>query len=472
MSIYENLKTFIQANIKPNGSGEITGQVLQDVLMSVIDSLERNAIIVRGDVDSSGILEGEYKGYSNKAISQTSIAVGAGTTAGLRGWYYRDLLGDTITILTTQPTLQNGTLVGGTPADDDDVEQAFKVGDVVSFVNHQKYDRYAKVTGVQGNEVQLDIAIEGNLSTEVIINDIDDWSIFLPDKPHLGAVDFGFGAFAEGGMSKSTNVCSHAEGFDTEAYGQFSHAEGKETGAAYAAHAEGVKTKATGNDAHAEGHITTAKGDHSHAEGRETVAEGYASHAEGLYSKAGIGSRPAASQVLDAGRYAHAEGNGTQASGNAAHSEGKQTLASGNFSHAEGFNTEATSQCAHTEGTGTRATNIASHAEGSGTTASGSASHAEGINTLADGRASHSAGFGTITGNEGEFACGRYNRSTKSTDSALATRFSIGSGTGTDSRRNSVEVKANGDVYIIGIGGYDGSNFESSQTLQEVLANL
>ena len=425
-----------------------------------------------GEAQNSAILKGSYEGYKNKAISQTSMAVGAGTTAGLRGWYYKDVIGSIIQILTTQPTLQNGRLEGGTPAHESDVKQAFKVGDVVSFVNHQKYDRAAIVEYVQGNEVGLNVVIEDNLSTEVTRNYIDDWSIFLPDKPHLGAVDFGFGAFAEGGMSKSSNICSHAEGFDTDAYGQFSHAEGKETEAAYAAHAEGVKTKAKGQDSHAEGHITTAQGHHSHAEGRETVAEGYASHAEGLYTRAGVGSRPVASDVVDVGRCAHAEGNGTQASGMAAHSEGKHTLAEGNFSHSEGFNTEATFQCAHSEGTGTKATNIASHSEGSGTTASGSASHAEGIDSVAAGRASHSDGFGTETYNEGEHACGRFNKSTKSNDKAQATQFSIGNGAGSLQRSNSVEVKANGDVYIIGIGGYNGKNSDSAQPLQEILANI
>ena len=450
-----NFLEYIWADNKYEQLGSFTPELKLDDYLKKEDSP-----FEKGQSENSAVLKGGYQGYSNKAISQTSMAVGAGTTAGLKGWYYRDYEGRIIEILTTQPTLQNGRLVGGTLANGSDVEKAFKVGDVISLVNHQKYDRYAKVINVQGNQVMLDYEIRGKLSAEVTINDIDDWSIFLPDKPHLGAVDFGFGAFSEGGMSKSTNVCSHAEGFATEAYGQFSHTEGKETEAAYAAHAEGVKTKATGNDAHAEGHITTAKGDHSHAEGRETVAEGYAAHAEGLYSIAGVGSRPSASTVNDAGRYAHAEGNGTQASGNSAHSEGKHTLASGNFSHSEGFNTEATFQCAH--------------AEGSGTTASGSASHAEGINTIADGRASHSDGLGTITNNESEHACGRYNKSTKSGDKAQATQFSIGIGTSdadTD-RKNAIEVKQNGDVYITGIGGFTGDNSSSSKSVQEVINEL
>ena len=228
-------------------------------------------------------MKGEYEGYSNRAISQTSMAVGAGTTAGMRGWYYRDYTGNIITILTTQPSLKNGHLNGGTLANESDVKQAFKVGDVVSFVNHQKYDKYAKVVSVQGNTITLDKEI--TLSEEVTYNNIDDWSIFLPDKPHLGAIDFGFGAFSEGGYNTmATNICAHAEGLQTHAYGQYSHTEGRETEAGYAAHAEGLTTYAKGYASHAEGVSTQALASQSHSEGEGSIANGQRSHVEGYYT--------------------------------------------------------------------------------------------------------------------------------------------------------------------------------------------
>lgn len=426
--------------------------------------------IVKGDAENSAVLKGEYKGYSNKTISQVSVAVGAATTAGLKGWYYSaiDFTNNIITLSDKQPYALLDNLVGGAWSSG---TPNISEGDKVSIVNNAKYDYCGEVKSISGNKVTLKSALPFNTLDigTITVNNPDDWSIYLPEKESAGIIDFGGGALAEGVYTKATNIGSHAEGIQTHAYGQYSHTEGKETEAAYAAHAEGVKTKATGNDAHAEGHITTAKGDHSHAEGRETTAIGYASHAEGLYSIAGIGNRPAASTVNDPGRYSHAEGNGTQASGNSSHSEGKHTLASGNFSHAEGFNSEATEQCAHAEGSETHATKLGAHAEGARTEASGVSSHAEGIDSIANGRASHAEGLQTRASNEAEHACGMYNKSTKSSDKAQATQFSIGIGT-FSVQKNAFEVKQNGDVYIEGIGGYEGNNSDEAEDVATLMS--
>ena len=54
----------------------------------VDNSVVNSVVIVKGDKDNSAVLSGEYEGYSNKAISQVSVAVGAASTSGLKGWYY------------------------------------------------------------------------------------------------------------------------------------------------------------------------------------------------------------------------------------------------------------------------------------------------------------------------------------------------------------------------------------------------
>jgi hypothetical protein len=64
----------------------------------------------------------------------------------------------------------------------------------------------------------------------------------------------GEGAFAEGGVTIASGLCSHAEGAGATASGSFSHAEG-------------FNTKASGDRSHAEGDNTTASGSCSHAEG-------------------------------------------------------------------------------------------------------------------------------------------------------------------------------------------------------------
>ena len=67
--------------------------------------------------------------------------------------------------------------------------------------------------------------------------------------------------------------------------------------------------------------------------------------------------------------------------------------------------------------------------------------------------------------NANEVALGEYNESNNDT------RFSIGVGTSDTDRRNAIEVKENGDVYITGIGGYNDDNFNKAKTLKSVIDN-
>ena len=159
------------------------------------------------------------------------------------------------------------------------------------------------------------------------------------------------------------------------------------------------------------------------------------------------------------GRYAHAEGSDTTASGYSAHAEGSSTTASGT--------------CPHAEGSSTTASGSYSHAEGYGATASGLYSHAEGRDTTASGNSSHAEGDDTQSKNNYEHAEGRYNVSNSSTEDARKTRHSVGIGTNPSDRKNAHEIMANGDHYVYGLGGYDGTNAieDTSKTLQEVINN-
>jgi hypothetical protein len=55
---------------------------------------------------------------------------------------------------------------------------------------------------------------------------------------------------------------------------------------------------------------------------------------------------------------------------------------------------------------------------------------------------------------------------------AASTRSSVGIGSDPTSRKNAIEVMDNGDIYIYGVGGYDGTNAGSASTLQDLLSNL
>lgn len=139
------------------------------------------------------------------------------------------------------------------------------------------------------------------------------------------------------------------------------------------------------------------------------------------------------------------------------------------LSHAEGDSTMASGRKSHAEGETTVSGGVASHAEGSGTTANGDYSHAEGFSTDANANCSHAEGYRTKTTNDYEHAEGVYNWSETSTLDNKKTRFSIGIGTVEGGRKNAMEIKANGDIYVYGIGKYEGFINGFPQTLQQII---
>lgn len=596
----------------------------------------------KGSSENSAVLKGEYQGYKNIAISQTSMAVGAATTAGLKGWYYSaiDFTNKKIT-LSDKPTyiLVGSTLInGGWSSDTPNI----KVNDVISLVNNSKYDFCSKVTAVNGNVITVDslpftkLVKDNGASVAVIAGQFSDgYSLYIPERQDAGIIDFGGGAFSEGGQSKASNICAHAEGLQTHAYGQYSHAEGRETKAGYAAHAEGKETTASGENSHAEGKLTKATGANSHAEGGETEAGGMRSHAEGANTIASgntahaegvrsiasgptshaegyktesagdsshtegaytyalkntahaegmgrlkddgtidktIGALDIASHVegettTASGKAAHAEGSSTKATNYGSHAEGRLSESTGDSAHAEGYDTEATKAAAHSEGWGTHANGIASHAEGRNTKATninthvegyysiasgdtahaegcrglalggfshvegygatipdnitglsndeietlwdasknfnivkGSTSHSEGVNNLvlgnyshgeggsvkvnsdyshaegryttASGTASHAEGKYTKTTNDAEHAEGIYNKSNTGDADSDKTIHSVGIGESDTKRKNAHEITLDGKHYIIGIGGYDGTNPDGSEDVATVITRV
>lgn len=101
----------------------------------------------------------------------------------------------------------------------------------------------------------------------------------------------------------------------------------------------------------------------------------------------------------------------------------------------------------------------------SSNTSSGESSIALGLGTTASGDNSHAGGRYTVANNLAEFAAGSYNASKKASTAfgnAGNTHFSLGIGTSNEGRKNAIEVMQNGDLYVIGLGGYDGTNAGSS----------
>lgn len=168
------------------------------------------------------------------------------------------------------------------------------------------------------------------------------------------------------------------------------------------------------------------------------------------------------------------------ASGWSSHAEGGDTTASGMASHAEGNNTTASGWASHTEGNSTSASGEGSHAEGARTTASGRyGAHAEGESTVASGNSAHSEGWGTTAQNWAEHSEGKYNTSHKASDTygnAGNTTHSVGIGIASSSRKNAFEIMQNGDMYVLGVGGYQGTDTHvqdsNIDTLQSYLSGM
>lgn len=168
-----------------------------------------------------------------------------------------------------------------------------------------------------------------------------------------------------------------------------------------------------------------------------------------------------------------------KATGQGAFAVGYYATASGIASHAEGRGNQlgttgvASGEASHVEGRYCNASALASHAEGNSTKASAQYSHAEGSSTESGGDASHAEGGYTSTQNLNEHAEGRYNESHKASTvfgNAGNTLSSAGFGTSAN-RRNAYEIMQNGDLYVYGVGRYNGKNPGSTgvRTVQALL---
>jgi hypothetical protein len=343
---YDQIKESIKSVIKENGNYEITGNVLQTVLLSMVDTLgpEYQFLGIATKSTVPVVVEGNSFYITTEVGTYTNFKNSGNTTITV----------NQLGILTST----NGTAWNFTPI----------------FIGVSK----------GGGEV---------------FNDYDNNTATGNNSHAEGAKTNASGdnSHAEGNGGTATGTNSHVEGLDTNTEGANSHAEGQLTNArGVNSHAEGQQTEAVGVNSHAEGLQTHANKNNSHAEGRVTVADGVASHAEG-------------SETQAAGDYSHAEGQKTVASGSNSHTEGYNTKATKSNSHAEGQETKAVGSSSHAEGAQTEAAGNNSHAEGLLTNARGVNSHAEGQQTEAAGVNSHAEGQGTVTSEVGGHVAGKYN---------------------------------------------------------------
>ena len=313
---YDQIKESIKAVIKENGNYEITGNVLQAVLLSMVDTLgpEYQFLGIATKSTVPVVVEGNSFYITTEVGTYTNFKNSGNTTITV----------NQLGILTST----NGTAWNFTP---------IFIG--VSKGSGEVFNDYSNNTAVGVNS-----HAEGQGTNAVGVN-----------------------SHAEGQGTKAVGVNSHAEGQGTNAVGNNSHAEGAQTETVgNNSHAEGIKTKAKGNNSHAEGRVTVADGDASHAEGNDTHASGDSSHAEGTSTRA---------LYINA----HAEGQDTTAGAANAHAEGQDTTAGAANAHAEGQGTTAVAANAHAEGQDTTAGAANAHAEGQGTVTSEVGGHVAGM---------------------------------------------------------------------------------------------
>lgn len=295
--------------------------------------------------------------------------------------------------------------------------------------------------------------------------------------------------------NRATSQFSHAEGHGTSALGYYSHAEGSGTNASgTSSHAEGDYTKAEGEYSHAEGSWTTTRNNSEHAQGQNNKSNTGSTDADKTIHSIGIGTSTSdqknAVEVMtngdvyingigdyDGTNYSSAKTlqevvNSSSTGGGSGVGKVDQNSGGTGEIFNDYINNKATGQYSHAEGYGNTADGPYSHAEGASNYSVAYCSHAEGDQTNAGGRMSHAEGKCTITQNDSEHAEGSYNKSNTGTSDDQKTIHSIGIGTSFDNQKNAVEVMTNGDVYIVGVGGYDGTNYSTAKSVQELLTEL
>lgn len=404
--------------------------------------------------ESSILLEG---------ISENSIQLN-NCIAGIKGFYWSAIDVETKTI--TLSTVNGSFGIN----QDFNIAHYWAIGDTISIVSNQKWDKCSIITALSGNSIVVD-----KLPFSAPIEEskhFTDQYVVVPEKPDKGLVDFGLYSLAFGENSKAINYNAIAFGRDNEAYGQYAFAAGRDNKAGYACFVLGGENEATGEQSFIIGYKNKSSGANSFVSGRENTASGMRSFASGYQSTAsgdhsfafGQGATASAECSLAIGynvtasyKYASALGCGTISSGYASFAIGNVTEATGAHSFSNGKFTKAKGESSfaigqygvakgaysYIEGYGTtesshEASGNYSHVEGRDNKATASGAHVGGRDSIAAGAYSFAHGYGLNANAEAQMVIGKYNATNSN---AL---FIIGDGTSSNQRKNIFEVLKNG----------------------------
>ena len=445
---YDQIKESIKAVIKENGNYEITGNTLQAVLLSMVDTLGPEyqflgiatkstvPVVVEGNSFYITTEVGTYTNFKNSGNTAITVnQLGILTSTNGTAWNFTPIFigvskgkGEVFNDYTNNEATNNFSHAEG------------NITKANGYASHAEGTR-SEASGAESHAEGYDSRAKGNHSHAEGAN-----TNASGDNSHAEGTNTnasGKHSHSEGQRTTASGIVAHAEGDNTQALGDTSHAEGQLTNATASnshaegnstvasgvnSHTEGYNTKATNSNSHAEGNSTESNGLSSHTEGTNTLAEGDNSHAEGNGGTAtGTNSHVEGSETNTEGANAHAEGNQSGAYGDNSHAEGQLNNARGVNSHAEGQETESVGVNSHAEGFQTHANKNNSHAEGRITVADGNASHAEGGETQASGDYSHAEGQKTVASGSSSHTEG-YNTKAKNSNSHAEGNSTVASG--------------------------------------------
>lgn len=298
MANLATLKAALNAAIYQNNQNAITGEALNTILNSIIDTLGtgyRYAGVATpsanpGTIDNRvfyfATAAGTYTNFGAVQLDGKSLHIFIYDTT----WHDVALDVPTTAALAVQQGSATGSVVGNDPAAGADGDGSVCLGHTYGDGGELSADGDGSIAVGQagtddGQQSVAEIRAGGEGSFASGFASGEEGSIAL-------IVSNSTGAHAEGAVNASSNDSSieasatgaHAEGFaengGIKASGMGAHAEG------YAG--EGCTITASGGGAHAEGYAgagsITASGDGAHAEGAGTVAQNEAEHAEGKYN--------------------------------------------------------------------------------------------------------------------------------------------------------------------------------------------
>ena len=184
-------------------STETTAKIESFSPDSVID---KKFVIVKGDAEHSAVLKGENTvlgvTYKNEALNEGCVSLGAGTTSGLKGWYYKavQINNDSNVVYLYLTTEQQIPILVSTANAVENQEKDINIniskGDICSIINGNRLiDCFEFRLNEISNYGRISFTYKGEgtnpLSTIQNVEELklEDYSVFCISKPSCGIVD-------------------------------------------------------------------------------------------------------------------------------------------------------------------------------------------------------------------------------------------------------------------------------------------